>query len=91
MKVEWSAEAQADLVAIREFVSSVSREAARRLVARIVDRTVQLSDCPFSGATVPNRESMRVRELIEHGYRILYAVGEETVVVLAVIHGRRKI
>ena len=91
MKVEWSAEARADLVAIREFISGVSDEAASRLITRVVERTAQLIRFPHSGAIVANRELMRVRELLEHDYRILYAVGEDTVVVLAVVHGRRKL
>ena len=41
------------------------------------------------GRVVPEVEVPHVRELVREGYRIVYLVTEETIEILAVLHGRQ--
>ncbi len=40
---------------------------------------------------VPEFQDPGIRELIAYSYRIMYMVGEEEVLVVAVIHGKRNL
>lgn len=90
MTVVWTPEADADLDAIKEFVSRVSETAATRLVDRITRRTHQLSDFPWSGRVVPEYQVELLRELIEGDYRVVDEVFSDRIEIVGVSHGHRQ-
>ncbi|WP_366664784.1 type II toxin-antitoxin system RelE/ParE family toxin [Mesorhizobium sp.] len=61
-----------------------------RLLDRIEARWQQLATYPFSGAS---REDIApgIRHLVVGEYLTLYRVGEDSVEILRVLHGRRRI
>jgi addiction module RelE/StbE family toxin len=89
MKVVWSKHAAADLRAIRDYIASDSELYASRFVDRLFQSTHVLRRFPEIGQIVAEFAPQVVRELIYQGYRILYRIREDRVVILAVVHGGR--
>ncbi len=85
--VLWTAQAQADLAAIRVFVSQDSPHYASVIVSRLIAATDRLAPFSESGRAVPEFEDPLVRELVMRPYRIVYRlVGTDEVHVLTVHH-----
>lgn len=89
MRVEWSDLGLDDLDDVAHYIAKGSAYYAREFVERIFDSTDRLSDFPLSGRAVPEAEDKSIREVILQGYRIIYRVESDRVLVLAVIHGSR--
>jgi addiction module RelE/StbE family toxin len=90
MKLEWSEPAVEDLRNLHAYISKDSIHYAAAFIERLLGSAERLIDFPESGRHVPEMPSENVRELIVHGYRIIYQIeGDSRVVVLTVVHGRR--
>lgn len=87
--VVWSPKALEDVETIATYVADDSISYAKAVVRKIFDATRNLSNFPYSGRIVPELSDDTVREKIAHSYRVIYKVEEETVTVLAVIHGKQ--
>ena len=90
MIVRWTATARRHLRAIHDYIAKDSPFYARRMVARIVDRSEQISQFPESGRIAPEYLRGDVREVFEDPYRIMYRVRKREVQVIAVVHGARR-
>jgi plasmid stabilization system protein ParE len=89
-EVLWTEQAQADLAAIRAFISQGSPHYASVVVARLIAATDRLIPFLESGRTVPEFEDPFVREVVYSPYRIVYRlVGLEEVHVLTVHHSSK--
>lgn len=89
MKVELSPQAQEDLDAIRRWIARDNRPRAisftRELVARIRELKTSFARYPeVDPAGHPGLHRLNYRD-----YRVFYQVGEDTIDVLHVHHGRR--
>ena len=85
--VLWTKQAQADLAAIRAFISQDSPHYASVIVSRLIAATDRLAPFPESGRAVPEFEDPLVREVVHPPYRIVYRlVGITEVHVLTVHH-----
>ena len=85
-----SRKADEDLQSIWKYVAERNPTSADRLLDKFARRWAQLEAHPMSGLA---REDIGrgARHLIVGEYLILYRVGEEGVVIMRVIHGRRSI
>jgi len=90
MTVEWTEAATTQVVAIRDYLLSVSSPYAQMIADRIVSKTEMLEHQPYLGPEVPEYGDESLREVFEHPYRILYRVHSERVQVVAVIHSSRR-
>ncbi len=90
-RVSWSPRALRDLEAIAAYIASDSPAYARAVVKRIVSLTRTLSNFPNSGRMVPEFQDPGIREVIAYSYRIMYTVGMDEVLVVAVVHGKRNL
>jgi toxin ParE1/3/4 len=89
-EVLWTKQAQADLAAIRAFISQDSPHYAAVVVARIIAATDRLIPFPESGRTVSEFDNPFVREVVHRPYRIVYRlVGQDEVHVLTVHHSSK--
>jgi len=79
-----------DLIRIWRYVAADSPEAATRLLQRIDERVEMLSRNPFVGECQP-QFGETTRRIIEGSYLIFYDVHPDTVHVLRVFHGARKL
>ncbi|MBN1360412.1 MAG: type II toxin-antitoxin system RelE/ParE family toxin [Sedimentisphaerales bacterium] len=89
MKLYWTEPAVADLAAIRDYIRRDSEFYASRFVNRLFDAAESLVELPARGRPVPEADDPDIRELLYQGYRIMYRVEKERVVILAIVHGAR--
>lgn len=88
--VLWTKQAQADLAAIRAFISQDSPHYASVIIARLIAATERLVPFPESGRVVPEFEHPLVREVVHRPYRIVYRlVGAGEIHLLTVHHASR--
>ncbi len=88
-RVRWSPRAADDLEAIAQYISLDSPAYSKAVVKTILGITRKFSQFPFAGRTVPELNDENIREWFAYSYRIIYRIGEGTVTVAAIIHGRR--
>lgn len=83
----WTAQARADLAAIRAFISQDSPHYASVVVSRLISATDRLVPFPESGRVVPEFDDHLIREVMHPPYRVVYRlVGRDEVHVLTVHH-----
>ncbi|MBI4616156.1 MAG: type II toxin-antitoxin system RelE/ParE family toxin [Planctomycetes bacterium] len=90
--VSWTEEALRDLDENLAYVSVDSLEAAERVLASLERRALSLERSPERGRVVPELAQLGVRasrETVVAPYRIVYRTHERTVMVLAIVDGRR--
>jgi len=90
-RVTWSPEALDDVVAIADYIERDSPVYARAVVQKILASTRTLQRFPRAGRTVPELDDEEIRELLVYSYRVIYRVRDLTVLVAAVIHGKREL
>jgi plasmid stabilization system protein ParE len=56
-----------------------------------VARVEQASEFPGSGRIVSEYADPQLREFFWHEYRVIYRVEEERILVVGVVHGRRRL
>jgi plasmid stabilization system protein ParE len=91
MRIEWSNVARDDLDDLVRYISRDSAFYARRFGEKIVLATRRLRDFPESGRMIPEAEDKTLREIIVQGYRVMYRLDADRVLILAVMHGSRDV
>lgn len=89
MRVEWSDSARDDLDDLVRYISRDSVFYARRFGEKVVLATRRLRDFPESGRMTPETDDLALREIIVQGYRVMYHLEADRVLILAVMHGSR--
>ncbi|HEV8434838.1 MAG TPA: type II toxin-antitoxin system RelE/ParE family toxin [Thermoanaerobaculia bacterium] len=87
VQIVWTDEALAWLREIHDYISADRPDAARRVVAGILDRAEQLAEFPELGQRLRLRQIRDIRVLLYGHYRIAYRLGEDRVEILGVYHG----
>ena len=88
-QVRWSLTAGNDLQDIEDFIARDSVLHAITFVDRIVESAETLLKTPQIGRMVPEFNRSDLRELIFRGYRIVYLLQDNKVLVLRVVNGAR--
>ena len=91
-RVLWTLTAQSDLDAFVAYIATDNIENALSVLDRLQERADSLTTAAERGRLVPELRSIGVhqyRELIERPWRIVYRIEPDTVIVLAVLDGRR--
>jgi addiction module RelE/StbE family toxin len=88
-RVNWSPRALTDVEEIAHFIEKDSLFYAQAVVTKIVRSIAKLADFPLVGRIVPEFNQPDFRELFVYSYRVIYRVENETVTVVAIIHGKR--
>lgn len=91
MRVDWSNFARDDLDDLVRYISRDSALYARRFGQKVVLATRLLRKFPESGRMIPEAEAPALREIIVQGYRVMYRLETERVLILAVMHGTRNV
>jgi len=90
----WTLTAQCDLDAIVTYIATDSIENALSVLDRLQKRADSLTTAAESGRLVTELRSIGVhqyRELVERPWRIVYRIEPDSVMVLAVLDGRREL
>jgi toxin ParE1/3/4 len=93
-RVLWTRTARRDLGAIVEYIATDSIENALSVLDRLQERAGSLTTAAERGRLVPELRSIDVhqyRELVERPWRIVYRIEPDSVMVLAVLDGRREL
>ena len=88
-RVVWTRGARQELHESIAFIAEDARQAAVRLLERILAAADSLADLPDRGRVVPEREDPAIRELLVEPFRLLYSATEEEVAILGLLHQRR--
>ncbi len=87
--LRWTERAVADLEGIAEFVSRTSAVYAEGVILRIERRLQLVRDHPGLGKPATETDDPTVRELVVAPHRVFYRERDETIEVLAIVHGRQ--
>ena len=82
----WTAQAEADLQSIFEYIAKGSRKYALLQVGKIKGATHILRKQPLAGKAVAEYNSASIREIIEGNYRIIYSIVDEYRVDILLVH-----
>lgn len=93
-RVLWTRTARRDLDAIVAHIATDSIENALSVLDRLQERADSLTTAAERGRLVPEPRSIGVhqyRELVDRPWRIIYRIEPDSVMVLAVLDGRREL
>jgi len=89
MKVIWSEEARAALLALEERLARrYSGERAAEIVDTLVERVARLEDNPQLGRIVPEYGRWQLRELVDNWNRVLYRLLPDSIEIATIVPGR---
>jgi len=89
MRVHWTDRAKWRLKSIEEHIAKENSEAAKATTRRLLKRSRQISDHPYTGRQAPEYNRNDIRELLERPYRIIYHIKDTQINVIAVMHYRQ--
>ena len=89
LEVRWSPEATEDIEAIAEYIERDSEHYARAVVSEILSVSRNIGEFPHIGRNVPEIVDENVRERFVYSYRLIYRIESESILIVAVIHGKR--
>ncbi len=88
--INWTDTALDDLDAIFDHIAKDAPAFAQSFVQAIMQSVARLKLFPKSGREIPEAKDEALREVIFHGYRIMYwIINEQRIDIIAVIHGSR--
>ena len=90
-ELRWSEEALEDIDSIATYIEKDSPVYAKAVVTKIFEKVEILSGFSQLGRIVPELNSDDIRELFIYSYRLIYRIDEYTILIVAVIHGKRLI
>jgi plasmid stabilization system protein ParE len=91
-EVLWTETAAQDLEEIFFYIAHDSPTNARRVLVRLRTRAETLRTLPSRGRVVPELRDLSLepwREILERPHRIIYRISGYTVLIMAVLDGRR--
>ena len=88
-KVVWSPEAIEDVESIAEYIGRDSLVYSQAVVMKVLETTQNIKEFPLAGRVVPELEDTKVRERFVYSYRLIYRIKNQTILIVAVIHGKR--
>lgn len=89
IEVKWSPEAIEDLESIAEYIARDSEHYARAVVTKILSVSRNVGEFPYIGRIVPEVGDETIRERFVYSYRLVYRIGSDRILVVAVIHSMR--
>lgn len=89
MRVHWTDRAKTRLKLIHDHIAKDAPFIASQVVERLLHRSIQIGDLPYSGRAVPEYQRDDIRELLEQPYRIIYRILPDRVDIITVMHYRQ--
>ena len=88
-KLEWSEEALEDIESIASYIEKDSPVYAKSVVSKLFEKAEILKEFSELGRVVPETNDKNIRELFVYSYRLIYKIKTNTILFIAVIHGKR--
>ncbi len=90
-RVKWSPEAAEDVEEIAHYIEKDSPRYAHAITEDIIAASRALRQLPLRGRMVPELEDETHREIFIYSYRLIYRVKKDQLLIIAVIHGKRRL
>jgi len=87
-RLEWSEEALEDIESIATYIEKDSLFYAKLVVSKIFEKAEILQEFPELGRIVPETNDETIREVFIYSYRLIYKIKDNTILFIAVIHGK---
>lgn len=88
-KLVWSEEALEDIESIATYIEKDSPVYAKAVVSKFFEKVKILRTNPELGRTVPEMDNKKIREIFIYSYRLIYKIKDDTILLTAVVHGKR--
>ena len=85
----WSEEALEDIDSIATYIEKDSPIYAKSVVSKFFEKVEILISFPKLGRVVPEINQENIRELFVYSYRLIYKIESNTILIVAIIHGKR--
>lgn len=89
IKLEWSEEALEDIESVATYIEKDSPAYAKSVVSKFFEKAEILQEFTELGRKVPEINDPNIREIFVYSYRLIYKINEDTVLFVAVVHGKR--
>lgn len=90
-KIVWSKEAVEDIISIVEFIEKDSEYYATAFANKVYEKASSLSTFSKRGRIVPEILNDNMREIFLGNYRLIYKIENDSINIIAVIHGSREL
>ncbi|MBT5935537.1 type II toxin-antitoxin system RelE/ParE family toxin [Sulfurimonas sp.] len=87
-KLEWSEEALEDIESIATYIEKDSPFYAKSVISKFFEKAEILKDFTELGRVVPEINDSNIREIFIYSYRLIYQTNEDTVLFVAIVHGK---
>jgi toxin ParE1/3/4 len=89
IKLEWSEEALEDIESIATYIEKDSQAYAKSVVSKFFEKAEILKEFTDLGRKVPELNDINIQEIFVYSYRLIYKIDSDTVLFVAVVHGKR--
>lgn len=86
-QIIWAELAKEHLKELDAYIAEGSPFYSIVFIDKLVGAVEKVGAFPKCGRIIPEFELEDLREIIFHEYRIVYSVGEDSVTVIAIVHG----
>ena len=88
MYLKWTSKSHSDLLRLYEFLASVNKPAALRVVKKLTAAPIQLLKNPYIGEQLEEFAPREVRRLIIGDYELRYEIQVSALYILRIWHAR---
>jgi len=88
IEILWTSKALSDLVRLHDFLSTVNKQAAARVVQSLTAAPVRLKEHPRLGEKVEGFDPREVRRILVGHYEMRYEIQKSKIYVLRIWHTR---
>jgi len=88
-KLVWSEEALEDIESIAIYIEKDSPVYAKAVVSKFFEKAEILKTNSELGRAVPEMDNKKIREIFIYSYRLIYKINTDTILLTAVVHGKR--
>jgi len=89
IKLDWSQEALEDIESIATYIEKDSPMYAQSVVSKFFEKAEILKEFTNLGRVVPELNDRSIREIFVYSYRLIYKIDSNTILFVAVVHGKR--
>ena len=89
LRLQWSEEALEDIESIANYIEKDSPVYAKAVVSNFFEKVEILKNFPELGRAVPETSNEKIREIFVYSYRLIYRLDSDSLLIIAVVHGKR--
>ena len=87
--LKWSEEALEDIESIATYIEKDSPFYSKSIVSKFFEKAEVIQQFSEIGRIVPELNDTSIREIFIYSYRLIYKLNEQSILIVAVVHGKR--